>query len=107
MKSTSNIKPNDYTFERYPLGGYILWLRENFHEVTTEDEFGNEQTNWVYDEYTILMPSPLSDSFIEQHFSEYITEARQKEANDADRRLSAIESAIIDLAEIVGGASNG
>ena len=92
MKSTSTIKQPDFTFERYPRGGYILWLRENFHEVTTEDEFGNEQTNWVYDEYTLLMPNELSDSFIEQHFDEYITEARQKEANDADRRLTAIES---------------
>ncbi len=107
MKSTSKIKQPDFTFERYPRGGYILWLRENFHEVTTEDEQGEPVTNWVYDEYTLLMSEPLSDSFIEQHFSEYITEARQKEANDADRRLSAIEAAIFGLAEIVGGASNG
>ena len=107
MKSTSTIKQPDFTFERYPRGGYILWLRENFHEVTTEDEQGEPVTNWVYDEYTILMSLPLTNDFIEQHFSEYITEARQKEANDADKRLTAIESAIIDLAEIVGGASNG
>lgn len=107
MKSTSVTKQPDFTFERYPRGGYILWLRENFHEVMTEDEQDEPVTNWVYDEYTILMSEPLSDSFIEQHFDEYITEARQKEANDADRRLSAIESAIIDLAEIMGGASNG
>lgn len=107
MKSTSTIKQPDFTFERYPRGGYILWLRENFHEVTTEDEQGEPVTNWVYDEYTLLMSEPLSDNFIEQHFSEYITEARQKEANNADRRLTAIESAIIDLAEIMGGASNG
>lgn len=107
MKSTSTIKQPDFTFERYPRGGYILWLRENFHEVTTEDEQDEPVTNWVYDEYTILMSEPLSNEFIEQHFNEYITEARQKEANDADRRLTAIEAAIIDLAEIVGGASNG
>lgn len=107
MKSTSTIKQPDFTFERYPRGGYILWLRENFHEVETEDEQGELVTNWVYDEYTILMSELLSDSFIEQHFSEYITEARQKEVNDADKRLTAIEAAIIDLAEIVGGASNG
>lgn len=107
MKSTSTIKQPDFTFERYPRGGYILWLRENFHEVTTEDEQGEPVTSWVYDEYTLLMPNELSDSFIEQHFNEYITEARQKEANGADKRLTAIESAIIDLAEIVGGASNG
>lgn len=102
MKSTSNIKPPKFTFERYPRGGYILWLRENFHEVTTEDEFGNEQTSWVYDEYTILMPEPLSDSFIEQHFNEYLTEARQKEANDAETRMSAVEDAVADLAELIG-----
>lgn len=107
MKEESTIKPNKFTFERHPHGGYILWLRENFDKKIIEDEFGNEQTSWVYDEYTILMSEPLSDSFIEQHFNEYITEARQKEANDADRRLSAIEAAIFDLAEIVGGASNG
>ncbi len=102
MKSTSTIKQPDFTFEIYPRGGYILWLRENFHEVETEDG-----TSWVYDEYAILMSEPLSESFIEQHFNEYITEARQKEANDADKRLTAIESAIIDLAKIVGGALNG
>ena len=107
MKAESIIKPNKFTFERHPRGGYILWLRENFHEVTTEDEQDEPVTNWVYDEYTLLMPNELSDSFIEQHFSEYITEARQKDANDADKRLTAIESAIIDLAEIMGGASNG
>lgn len=102
MRATSTIKQPDFTFERYPRGGYILWLRENFHETETEDG-----TFWTYDEYKVLMSEPLSDSFIEQHFDEYITEARQKEANDADRRLTAIESAIIDLAEIVEGASNG
>lgn len=107
MKSTSTIKQPDFTFERYPRGGYILWLRENFHEVTIEDEQGEPVTNWVYDEYTILMSEPLSNEFIEQHFNEYITEARQKEANDADKRLTAIESAIIDLAEIMGGVQNG
>ena len=102
MRATSTVKQPDFTFERYPRGGYILWLRENFHETETEDG-----TFWTYDEYKVLMSDPLSDSFIEQHFSEYITEARRKEANDAGKRLTAIEAAIIDLAEIVGGASNG
>ena len=102
MRATSTIKQPDFTFERYPRGGYILWLRENFHEMETEDE-----TFWTYDEYKVLMSEPLSDSFIEQHFNEYITEARQKEANGADKRLTAIEAAIFDLAKIVGGASNG
>ena len=102
MRATSTIKQPDFTFERYPRGGYILWLRENFHETETEDG-----TFWTYDEYKVLMSEPLSDSFIEQHFDEYITEARQKEANDAGRRLTTIEAAIFDLAKIVGGASNG
>lgn len=102
MRATSTIKQPDFTFERYPRGGYILWLRENFHEMETEDE-----TFWTYDEYKVLMSEPLSDSFIEQHFDEYITEARQKEANNANKRLTAIEAAIFDLAKIVGGASNG
>ena len=102
MRATSTIKQPDFTFERYPRGGFILWLRENFHETETEDG-----TFWTYDEYKVLMSEPLSDSFIEQHFNEYITEARQKEANGADKRLTAIEAAIFDLAKIVGGASNG
>lgn len=97
MKAESIIKPNKFTFERYPRGGYILWLRENFHEVTTEDEFGNEQTSWVYNEYTLFMSEPLSDSFIEQHFEEYLTEARNKEAMEPNRRISAAEEAIDDL----------
>ena len=102
MRATSTIKQPDFTFERYPRGGYILWLRENFHETETEDG-----TFWTYDEYKVLMSEPLSNSFIEQHFNEYITEARRKEANGADKRLTAIEAAIFALAEIVGGASNG
>ena len=102
MKSTSGIKPNKYTFERYPLGGYILWLRENFHEVTTEDEQGEPVTSWVYDEYTMLVPMPLTDDFIEQHFNEFISEARAKEASNIDDRLTAAEAAITDIAEMLG-----
>ena len=107
MKSTSGIKPNKYTFERYPLGGYILWLRENFREVTDTDEQGEPHTAWVYDEYTILMSSPLTDDFIEQHFNEFISEARAKEASNIDDRLTAAESAITDIAEILGEILNG
>ena len=94
MKAESMIKPNKFTFERYPRGGYILWLREKFDKKIIEDEFGNEQTSWVYDEYTLLMPNELSDSFIEQHFEEYLTEARNKEAMEPNRRIAAAEKAI-------------
>ena len=102
MKSMSNTKPNKFTFERYPLGGYILWLRENFREVTETDEMGEPHTSWVYDEYTILMPSPLTDGFIEQHFDEYLAEARAQEASNIEDRLTAAESAITDIAEMLG-----
>ena len=106
MKSTSNIKPDEFTFERYPRGGYILWLRENFHEIeeTIEDE---TVTSWVYDEYTILMKEYLSNSFIEQHFDEYLTEARKKEASDTENRISAVEDAVAEIAEIIGGMLDG
>ena len=107
MKSMSNIKPNKFTFERYPRGGYILWLRENFHEITETDEQGEEHTSWMYDEYTILISTYLSDNFIDQHFNEYITEARKKEASDTENRISVIEDAIADLAEIIGGMLDG
>ena len=102
MKSTSEIKQPKYTFEHYPLGGYILWLRENFHEVTETDEMGELRTSWIYDEYTVLVPSPLSTEFIEQHFDEFISEARAKEASNIDDRLTAAESAITDIAEMLG-----
>ena len=102
MKSTSTIKPHKYAFERYPRGGYILWLRENFHEF--EDEIEGEIFNgWIYDEYTILIPFSLSDEFIEEHFEEYLAEARKKEAMGTDKRISAAEDAIADLAELIGG----
>lgn len=102
MKSTSTIKPHKYAFERYPRGGYILWLRENFHEF--EDKIEGEIFNgWIYDEYTILIPFSLSDEFIEEHFEEYLAEARKKEAMDTDKRISAAEDAIADLAELIGG----
>lgn len=102
MKSVSDIKPNKYTFERYPLGGYILWLRENFHEFENEIE-GEIFNGWIYDEYIILIPFSLSDEFIEEHFEEYLAEARKKEAMDTDKRVSAAEDAIADLAELIGG----
>lgn len=103
MKSTSDIKPNEYTFERYPLGGYILWLRENFREVTEPDEMGELHTSWVYDEYTMLMPTPLHDEFIEQHFDEYIAEAKRDEAMKTNKRLTSLEGAVNDLAKLIGG----
>lgn len=102
MKSTSDTKQPKFTFERYPLGGYILWLRENFRKITEPDEQGEPHTMWAYDEYTILMPSPLTDGFIEHHFEEYLTEARAKEASNIDNRLTAAESAITDIAEMLG-----
>ena len=103
MKSTSDIKPNEYTFERYPLGGYILWLRENFREITEPDEMGEPHTSWVYDEYTMLIPQTLSDDFIEQHFDEYIAEAKRDEAMKTNKRLSTLEGAVNDLAKLIGG----
>ena len=103
MRSTSDIKPNEYTFERYPLGGYILWMRENFHEVAEPDEQGEPHTSWVYDEYTMLMPTPLHDEFIEQHFDEYIAEAKRDEAMKTDKRLISLEDAVNDLAKLIGG----
>lgn len=103
MKSTSTIKPNYYTFERYPLGGYILWMRENFREITEPDEHGESHTSWVYDEYTMLVPTPLTDEFIEQHFDEYLAEAKRDEAMKTNKRLTSLEGAVNDLAKLIGG----
>ena len=103
MKSTSDIKPNYYTFERYPIGGYLLWLRENFREITEPDAMGEPCTSWVYDEYTMLVPTPLTDEFIEQHFNEYIAEAKRAEAMKTDKRLTSLEGAVNDLAKLIGG----
>lgn len=99
----SNTKQPEYTFERYPLGGYLLWLRENFREITEPDEMGEPCTSWVYDEYTMLVPTPLTDEFIEQHFDEYLAEAKRDEAMKTGKRLSALESAVNDLARLIGG----
>ena len=103
MKSTSTIKQPDFTFERYPRGGYILWLRENFREITKPDEMGEPHTSWVYDEYTMLIPSPLTDEFIEQHFDEYLAEAKRNEAMKTNKRLTSLEGAVNDLAKLIGG----
>lgn len=103
MKSTSNTKPSKFTFERYPRGGYILWLRENFSEITETDEYGETQTSWVYDEYTMLMPYSLSNEFIEQHFDDYLAEAKRTEAMKTDKRLTSLEGAVNDLAKLIGG----
>ena len=103
MKSKSNLKPPKYTFEKYPLGGYILWLRENFREITEPDEVGEPRKSWVYDEYTMLIPSPLTDDFIEQHFEDYILEAKRTELMKTDKRLTLLEGAVNDLAKLIGG----
>ena len=97
MKVCANEKPNDYTFEVYPRGGYILWLRENFHQNIDE-----EKSSWIYDEYTILIPDYISNDFIEQHFNEYINEARKKEASNPTERLAIVEDAIEDILKILG-----
>lgn len=102
MKSTSTIKPAKFAFERYPRGGYILWLRENFHEVDHEID-GTIFHDWIYDEYKMKTDCRLSDSFIEQHFDEYLSEVRRKEAMDISKRVAAAEDAIADLAELIGG----
>lgn len=110
MKSTSTTKPSKFTFERYPRGGYILWLRDNFSEITETDEYGETQTSWIYDEYTMLVPSSLSDTFIERHFDEYISEAKKQEANKLETRICTVEDAIADIADLLstllGGTSN-
>lgn len=103
MKSTSDIKQPKFTFQRYPRGGYILWLRENFREITEPDEMGEPHTSWVYDEYTTLVPSPLTNDFIEQHFDEYLAEAKRNEAMKTDKRLTSLEGAVNDLASLLGG----
>lgn len=103
MKPNSDIKPPKFYFERYPLGGYILWLRENFREITEPDEMGESRTSWVYDEYTMLVPTPLTDEFIEQHFDECLAEAKRDEAMKTDKRLLALEKAVNDLATLIGG----
>lgn len=104
MKACASEKPNKFTFEEYPRGGYILWLRENFHEVKKEDE--ETPASWIYDEYTVLMPTALSNEFIEQHFDEYIDNARKEEASNPIERLGTVEDAVQDildiLAEIIG-----
>lgn len=98
MVVMSDVKQPDFTFERYPRGGYVLYLRENFREYELDGE-----VKWLYDEYTILTPSSISNSHIEQHFNEYLSEARKKEASAFETRLSAIEDAVFELAGRLGG----
>ena len=102
MKSTSTTKPTEFTFERNPRGGFVLWLRENFRPVDYEID-GTIFHGWIYDEYKMKTDCRLSDSFIEQHFDEYLSEARKKEAMDITNRITAAEDAIADLAELIGG----
>lgn len=105
MKSTSNTKPSNFTFERYPRGGYILWLRENFSEITETNEYEETQNSWTYDEYTMLVQNPMSDEFIEQHFDEFLSEIKRKEALKVDARILSLESAVNELARIIGGSA--
>ena len=100
MKACANEKPSRFTFEKYPRGGYILWLRENFHQIIKEEN-GEEKSSWVYDEYTILIPNYINNNFIEQHFDEYINNARKKEASDPIERLAIVEDAIEDILKII------
>ena len=102
MKSTSTTKLAKFSFERNPRGGFVLRLRENFHKVDYEID-GTIFHGWIYDEYKMKTDCRLSDSFIEQHFDEYLSEARKKEAMDISKRITAAEDAIADLAELIGG----
>ena len=102
MKSTSTIKPAKFAFEKNPRGGFVLWLRENRHEVDYEID-GFPFHGWIYDEYKMKTGLHLSEAFIEQHFDEYLSEARKKEAMDISNRITAVEDAIADLAELIGG----
>ena len=99
MKACANDKPNAFTFEKYPRGGYILWLRENFHKIEKEEP--EAQDSWVYDEYTILTPQYLTNNFIEQHFNKYLESARREEASNLKDRLSSVEDAVQDILEIL------
>ena len=99
MKACANNKPDVFTFEEYPRGGYILWLRENFYKIKKEEP--EAQDSWVYDEYTILIPQYLTHNFIEQHFNEYLESARRKEASNPKDRLSSVEDAVQDILEIL------
>lgn len=99
MKACANDKPDVFTFEKYPRGGYILWLRENFHKIEKEEP--DSQDSWVYDEYTILIPQYLTNNFIEQHFEEYLENARREEASNPIDRLSSAEDAIQDILEVL------
>lgn len=99
MKVHSDTKPDKFTFEEYPCGGYILWLRENFHEIEKEEQ--SSLSGWIYDEYTILIPENLSVDFIEQNFEKYLNEARVREASDPLDRLSIVEDAIKDIFDIL------
>lgn len=105
MKSTSTIKPSKFTFERNPRGGYILWLRENFSEITETNEYGENQTSWIYDEYTMLISNSISNEFIEEHFDEYLREVKRKEATKTDKRLSSLEGAVADILRLIGGTT--
>lgn len=99
MKACANNKPEAFTFEEYPRGGYILWLRENFHKIEKEEP--EAQDSWVYNEYTILTPQYLTNNFIEQHFNEYLESARREEASNPKDRLSSVEDAVQDILEIL------
>lgn len=108
MKHTSNTKPSKFTFEHYPRGGYILWLREipeNPQEVVEPNEQGEIHTMWIYNEYTMFIPNPISNEFIEQHFDEYLREAKRKEATETDKRLSSLEGAVADILRLIGGTT--
>jgi hypothetical protein len=99
MKACANNKPEAFTFEKYPRGGYILWLRENFHQIESNEK--DTPSSWIYDEYTILTPQYLTNSFIQQHFNEYLENARKEEASNPVERLNSAEDAIQDILEIL------
>ena len=84
-----------------PDGTYAdVWLRKNIEEVTETNEDGDEVTSWQADE--VYLRTAMSESEVEASFDTLFEEGSTtaEEVSDSDR-LSAVEDAIAELAELI------
>ncbi len=101
MKVQYSQKPEKIRYMQLPEGGADVWLRKNIKKHTGERE-GTEYTYYEADE--VYFRTNVTKSEIEADFEEYFAGNLPKPPAPAvpdAERISALESAILDLAEVI------
>ena len=86
-------------------GGFHVWLRQNITESTLTFE-GVEETIFEADEIYFFSPESVTLAAVEADFASLWAAHEQDGVPDVERqasRISDVENALIELAELIGG----